>query len=102
MEAGGAVGPVCRERPRPRAQACRSPRLGAVWQTRGAERTAVLMGHIGGRDPRLARAPGNEGLDSRSTGGRVPGRAVRKKGVSLEGRPESAAPSRCDRAAPDW
>lgn len=56
---------------------------------RGAEGTAVLMEHIGG-GTRGRRGPLGMGLRPRSTGGRVPGRAVREEGVSLEGRPESA------------
>lgn len=42
------------------------------------------VGHVGWGDPRLARAPGDEGPGARE--------AVRRKGVGLEGRPESAPP----------
>lgn len=42
------------------------------------------VGHVGWGDPRLARAPGDEGPGARE--------AVRRKGVGLEGRPESARP----------
>lgn len=81
----GRRGPVCQGHSGPRGQACGSPRLGGLWQARGAERTAVLVGgHVGWGDPRLARAPGDGGPGARE--------AVRRKGVGLEGRPESARP----------